>query len=540
MEQFIFKMNKLNQRGLWLIVVLLVTCFSTKSVNAQNKKPNILVIWGDDVGYDNLSAYNNGMMGYHTPNIDRIAEEGALFTDAYGEQSCTAGRSAFILGQHPFRTGLMTIGMPGSDHGIPDFAPTLGDILKTKGYKTGQFGKNHLGDQDKHLPTAHGFDEFFGNLYHLNAEDEPETYHYPKDPEFRKKFGPRGVIRSSADGPITDTGPLTMKRMETVDEEFLKGALEFMEGSADAGEPFFLWFNTSRMHNWTRLKESSKGTTDIGLYADGLVEHDGHVGQLLDKLEELGLMENTIIMYTSDNGAQKFSWPDGGASRFRGAKGSSWEGGHRVPLMVRWPGVIKPGTVYNDMISHLDWMPTFSEAAGIKDLPEKLRNGFEANGKTWKVHLDGESFLPYFKNEVKSSPRESYFYFGNDGTMNAVRYKDFKVHFNVWEGATHAMGGARMVTPVLPLIVNLRSDPFESAMDESGAWENWAFENLWLFVPIQVEVKNFLYTIPGYPFQAGSSLSAGGVNYSLIEKARAMKNLEDLIKQMDKLGPGNH
>ncbi len=533
-------MKKIKHTGVLVIVLVVVVCFSTKSVNAQNKNPNILVIWGDDIGYDNLSAYNNGMMGYQTPNIDRIANEGALFTDAYGEQSCTAGRSAFILGQHPFRTGLMTIGMPGSDHGIPDFAPTLGDILKSKGYATAQYGKNHLGDQDKHLPTAHGFDEFFGNLYHLNAEDEPETYHYPKDPEFKKRFGPRGVIKSSADGRVEDTGPLTMKRMETVDEEFLAGALDFLDRSSKNEEPFFMWFNSSRMHNWTRLKESSKGTTGIGLYADGLVEHDGHVGQLLDKLEELGILENTIIIYSSDNGAQTFSWPDGGATRFRGAKGSSWEGGHRVPLLVRWPGVIEPGSIYNDMISHLDWMPTLADAAGISDLPEKLKIGFEANGKTWKVHLDGQSFLPYFMKKTDSSPRESYFYFGNDGAMNAVRYKDFKVHFNVWEGAAHAMGGGRMVTPILPLIVNLRSDPFESAMVESGAWENWAFENLWLFVPIQVEVKNFLITIPDYPFQMGSSLSAGGVNYGLIEKAKAMNNLKELIIRMDKLGTGNH
>lgn len=529
-------MNKLKPISTLLIAFIVVTCFSTKSVYAQEKKPNILVIWGDDIGYDNLSAYNNGLMGYKTPNIDRIGNEGALFTDAYGEQTCTAGRAAFILGEHPFRTGLMTIGMPGSDHGIPDFAPSIADILKSRGYVTAQFGKNHLGDQDKHLPTAHGFDQFFGNLYHLNAEDEPETYHYPTDPKFKERFGPRGVIKSTADGRVEDTGPLTMKRMETIDEAFLDGALTYLEEASKNDDPFFVWFNSSRMHNWTRLKESSQRTTGIGLYADGLVEHDGHVGQLLDKLEELGLMENTIIMYSSDNGAQKFSWPDGGSSRFRGSKGSSWEGGHRVPLLVRWPGVIEPGTVYNDMISHLDWMPTFAEAAGIPNLPEKLKTGYEANGKTWKVHLDGQSFLPYFKNEVASGPRESYFYFGNDGTMNALRYKDFKVHFNIWEGSTHALGGGRMVTPVLPLIVNLRSDPFESAMIESGGWEDWAFENLWLFVPVQVEVKKFLMTIPGYPFQMGSTLSAGGVNYNLIKDTKTMKNIEEIMIKLDNVG----
>jgi len=521
----------------YIPLALTIGCFLMNGAYAQDK-PNILVIWGDDIGYDNLSAYNDGMMGYQTPNIDRLAREGAIFTDTYGEQSCTAGRSAFILGQHPFRTGLLTIGMPGSDHGIPDSAPTLGDILKTKGYKTGQFGKNHLGDRDKHLPTNHGFDEFFGNLYHLNAEDEPETYHYPQDPDFRKKFGPRGVIKSSADGSIEDTGPLTMKRMETIDEEFLAAAITFMEGSAKTEEPFFIWFNSSRMHNWTRLKESSQRTTGIGLYPDGLVEHDGHVGQLLDKLDELGLTENTIVIYSSDNGAQTFSWPDGGTTRFRGAKGSSWEGGHRVPMLVRWPGTIDPGTIYNDMISHLDWMPTLAEAAGIKDLPKILQDGFEANGKTWKVHLDGQSFLPYFRGDVKQGPRESYFYFGNDGTLNAVRFKDFKVHFNYWEGPAHALSGSHMITPILPLIFNLRSDPYERAQKDSGAWENWAFEQLWLFIPIQGEIRDFLMTIPQYPFQSGSTLSAGGINYNLIQKAGAMKQLEEVLKQLDELGAG--
>ena len=520
------------------IVLLGVASLSDVVLAQDTSRPNILVIFGDDVGYDNLSTYNLGMMGHRTPNIDRIAREGAIFTDAYAEQSCTAGRSAFILGQHPFRTGLLTIGMPGSDHGIPDTAPTLGDILKTKGYATAQYGKNHLGDQDKHLPTVHGFDEFFGNLYHLNAEDEPETYHYPKDPEFRKKFGPRGVIKSSADGNIEDTGPLTKKRMETIDEEFLAGALDFLDRSTEAEQPFFLWFNSSRMHNWTRLKESSVGTTGIGLYPDGLVEHDGHVGQLLDKIDSLGITENTIVIYTSDNGAQTWSWPDGGQTRFRGAKGSSWEGGHRVPLLVRWPGTIEPGTIYNDIISHLDWMPTLAEAAGIADLTDELKEGFDANGTKWRVHLDGYSFGPYFRGEVNAGPRDTFFYFGNDGTLNAVRYQDFKAHFNYWDGPAHALSGASMVTPILPLIFNLRSDPFERAQIESGAWENWAFEQLWLFIPLQVEIGTFLLSIPDYPFQAGSSLSASGINYGLIEKVGAMKKLEGLVEQLDAIGEG--
>ncbi len=308
------------------------------------EKPNILVIWGDDVGVHNISAYNHGIMGYETPNIDRLASEGVIFTDAYAQQSCTAGRAAFILGQHPFRTGLLTIGMPGSEHGIPDWAPTIADLVKDHGYMTGQFGKNHLGDQDRHLPTNHGFDEFFGNLYHLNAEEEPETYYYPKDQEFHKKYGPRGVIKSTADGTIEDTGPMTRKRMETADEEFLATGLDFIERAHKADKPFFVWMNTTRMHVWTRLKAESEGRTGIGLYPDGMAEHDDHVGMLLTKLDDLGIADNTIVIYSTDNGAETVSWPDGGITPFKGEKGTTWEGGFRVPLVVRWPGVIEPGS----------------------------------------------------------------------------------------------------------------------------------------------------------------------------------------------------
>ena len=429
----------------------------------------------------------------------------------------------------------MTIGMPGSDHGIPDWAPTMGDVLKSKGYATAQFGKNHLGDQDKHLPTNHGFDEFFGNLYHLNAEDEPEGYYYPKDSEFKKRFGPRGVIKSFADGNVTDTGPLTKKRMETVDTEFLNPALDFVERNAKAKKPFFLWFNTTRMHNWTRLKKESHGKTGVGLYADGLVEHDGHVGQILDTLDRLGLAENTIVVYSSDNGAQTFSWPDGGNTRFRGAKGSSWEGGHRVPLLVRWPGTFKPGTIVNDMIAHNDWMPTLAEAAGIPDIVGKMQDGFEANGKTWMVHLDGHSFLPYFSGKTKKGPRETFFYFGNDGTLNAVRYKDFKVHFNYMAGPTDILNGkAHMVSPILPIIFNLRADPYERG-DDSGAWETFLFENFWLFIPMQEKIKEFLMTIPQFPFQAGASLTATGINYDLLQRAKAVKQLEALTERLGKI-----
>src|SRR5262245_19773997 len=380
----------------------------------KNKKPNILVIFGDDIGWSNISAYNHGMLGYKTPNIDRLAKEGAMFTDYYTQQSCTAGRAAFILGQHPFRTGLLTIGMPGSPHGITAEMPTTADLLKPLGYATGQFGKNHLGDRDEHLPTKHGFDEFFGNLYHLNAEEEPESYYYPKDPEFRKKFGPRGVLNAKANGKggqtIEDTGPLTRARMPTFDEEVLKHATDFIERAVDDDKPFFVWFNTTRMHVWTHLKKESEGVTGVGIYADGMVETDGHIGQLLDKLEELGIDDNTIVIYTTDNGAETVSWPDGGNTPFRGEKGTTWEGGFRSPCLIRWPGVIEPGTVYNDIVSGEDWMPTLLAAAGEPDIKEKLLKGHKAGTKTFKAHLDGYNLLPFFKGE-EECPRKEIFYF---------------------------------------------------------------------------------------------------------------------------------
>ena len=370
------------------------------TLSAQDK-PNIVVIWGDDVGVHNISAYNHGIMGFKTPNIDRLANEGALFTDAYAQQSCTAGRASFVTGQHPFRTGLLTIGMPGSTHGIPDWSPTIADLLKNHGYATGQFGKNHLGDQDNHLPTNHGFDEFFGNLYHLNAEEEPETYYYPKDPEFRQKYGPRGVIHSYADGRVEDTGPLTRKRMETADQEFLGAGLNFIEKAHADEKPFFVWMNTTRMHVWTRLDPKQEGRTGIGLYPDGMAEHDDHVGMILDKLDELGIADNTIVIYSTDNGAETVSWPDGGITPFKGEKGTTWEGGFRVPMIVRWPGTIAPGTKNNDIFSHEDWMPTLLAAAGEPDIVEKLKNGHRANGKRFKVHLDGYNFMPRLAGEVE-------------------------------------------------------------------------------------------------------------------------------------------
>ena len=500
----------------------------TSPVWAAEKKPNILVIWGDDVGWSNISAYNHGMMGYKTPNIDRLAKEGAMFTDAYAQQSCTAGRASFVLGQHPFRTGLLTIGMPGSNHGIPDWAPTIADLLKPQGYVCAQYGKNHLGDQDQHLPTNHGFDEFFGNLYHLNAEEEPETYYYPKDPEFLKKYGPRGVIKSTADGKIEDTGPLTQKRMETADEEFMASSFAFIEKAHKADKPFFVWHNTTRMHVWTRLKKSSQGRTGIGLYPDGMVEHDDQVGKLLDKLDELGIDDNTIVIYSTDNGAETVTMPDGGNTPFHGEKGTTWEGGMRVPSLVRWPGLIKPGTIYNDVMSHEDWLPTLLHAAGVPDIVEKCKKGFETNGKTWKVHLDGHDFMPYFKGESDKGPRDTIYYFGQGGELNAVRWNDWKVHFANIEG--NIALGERVVTN-WPILVNLRLDPYEKMPHESDMYIRWYADNMWLFVPVQDKLKDFFMTIPQYPFQEGMALNAGNINYNTLKAAQALKKLNVLIEK---------
>lgn len=496
---------------------------------AQTKKPNILVIWGDDIGIHNISAYNLGIMGYHTPNVDRIAREGALFTDAYAQQSCTAGRASFILGQHPFRTGLLTIGMPGSPHGIPDWTPTIADLLKEQGYTTGQFGKNHLGDQDKHLPTVHGFDEFFGNLYHLNAEEEPETYYYPKDPDFRKKYGPRGVLHSYADGKggqkVEDTGPLNVARMPTIDEELFAAATKFIDKSVSDKKPFFVWFCTTRMHNWTHLKKESQGVTGIGLYPDGMVEHDKLIGEMLKKLDDLGIADNTIVIYGTDNGAQAATWPDGGTTPFHGEKGTTWEGGMRVPMLVRWPGVIKPGTIVNEIFSQEDWMPTLLAAVGEPDIVEKLEQGYKANGKTWKIHPDGYNFLPYFKGEAKKGPREEILYFGQEGDLNAVRWNDWKVSFASVEG--NIALGTRKVTN-WPIIANLRADPYEVMPYESMMYARWAADEMWLFVPIQQKVKGFLMTIPQYPFQQGASLNAANINYMTLKAAEALKRLQEL------------
>jgi arylsulfatase len=471
------------------------------SAQAADKKPNILVIWGDDIGWNNASIYHRGDMGYWTPNIDRIGKEGAMFTCWYGQQSCTAGCAAFITGQSPIRTGLTKVGLPGADIGLSDKYPTIAELLKPLGYATGQFGKNHLGDKDEFLPTRHGFDEFFGNLYHLNAEEEPENVDYPKNPEFKKKFGPRGVLKCTADGKVEDTGPLTKKRMETVDEEFLAAALDFMDRQQKAGKPFFVWFNSTRMHVFTHLKPESVGKTGLGLYPDGMVEHDGMVGQLLKKLDDLGIADNTIVVYGTDNGAEVMSWPDGGSTPFRGEKATNWEGGYRTPCLIRWPGVIKPGTVINDMCAHEDFLPTFCAAAGDPDVVAKCAKGYSVGGKTYKVHLDGYNLIPYFKGEVKESPRKEFLYWSDDGDLFAVRVNQWKIAFieqyhtglDVWRKGFERLR--------IPNLYNLRADPFERG-PESAAYD-WTYfaPRGFIIVPAQAVVAKWLESFKEFPIR---------------------------------------
>ncbi|HEU4712339.1 MAG TPA: arylsulfatase [Pyrinomonadaceae bacterium] len=467
-------------------------------------KPNILIIWGDDIGWFNISAYNHGIMGYRTPNIDRVAKEGCMFTDWYGQQSCTAGRAAFITGQSPIRTGLTKVGLPGADLGLQPEDPTIADVLKPLGYVCGQFGKNHLGDRDEFLPTAHGFDEFFGNLYHLNAEQEPECPDYPKEPEFKKKFGPRGVLHSwaNADGTqkIEDTGPLNIERMKTVDEEFLDASLKFIDKAVADDKPFFVWFNSTRMHIFTHLKKESEGVTGLGVYPDGMVEHDGHVGKLLDKLDELGIADNTIVMYSTDNGAEVMSWPDGGTTPFRGEKDTNFEGGWRVPCAIRWPGVIKPGTVSNEVFSHTDMLPTLAAVAGEPDVVEKLKKGYKSGKKTFKVHIDGYNLLPFVKGEVKENPRKAFLYWSDDGDLMALRVGNWKCTFMEQRAHGFKVWEEPLVAKRVPDLYNLRSDPFERATEDADLfYAKWKADRAFLLVPAQAIVAEFLKTFREFP-----------------------------------------
>jgi arylsulfatase A-like enzyme len=465
----------------------------------SGKKPNILIIWGDDIGWHNPSAYNRGMMGYSTPNIDRVAKEGGLFTDWYGQQSCTAGRACFITGQSPFRTGLLKVGLPGAKEGLSEKDPTIPGLLKNHGYMTAQYGKNHLGDRDEHLPTNHGFDEFYGNLYHLNAEQEPEHPDYFKNPELKKMFGPRGVIKSFANGKITDTGPLTIERMKTVDEEVTKGAMDFVDRAVKADKPFFLWWNSTRMHIWTHLKKESENKTGLGIYPDGLVEHDGHVGQLLDQLDKLGIADNTIVMYSTDNGAECFSWPDGGSTPFRNEKNSNWEGGYRVPCMIRWPGVIKAGTVFNGICSHEDMLQTLLAAVGESDIKEKLLAGHKANGREYKVRLDGYNLIPYFRGDVKDSPRREFFYWTDDGSLANLRYDRWKIVFMEQRGHGLDVWQEPLVTLRFPKLFCLRTDPFERADHEAGDYDRWRVDHAFVLLPAVAFVGQHLETFKEFP-----------------------------------------
>ncbi len=485
-----------------LAAILAVLAFIAGPVSAAKaKKPNIMVIWGDDIGQSNISAYTHGLMGYQTPNIDRIAEEGMTFTDYYGEQSCTAGRSSFIMGQSVYRTGLSKVGLPGAKEGMKEEDPTIAGLLKAQGYATGQFGKNHLGDRDEMLPTNHGFDEFFGNLYHLNAEEEPENEDYPKNPEFRKKFGPRGVIKSTADGKIEDTGPLTKKRMETVDDETVDAAVDFIERQTKAGKPFFCWWNGTRMHFRTHVKKELRGISGQDEYSDGMVEHDMHVGKLLKVLDDLGIADNTIVFYSTDNGPHMNTWPDAAMTPFRGEKNTNWEGGWRVPAMVRWPGKIKAGSWSTEIMHHMDWLPTFLAAAGEPDIKAKLKaGGVSAINRTYKVHLDGYNFLPYLTGKEKHGPRKEVFYFSDDGDLTALRYQDWKLIFMEQRVEKTLKIWANPFTPLrIPLIFNLRRDPYERSQLTSNTYYDWLIDRAYLLVPAQAYVGEFLTTFKEFP-----------------------------------------
>lgn len=465
----------------------------------SKKKPNILVLWGDDIGWYNISHNNRGAMGYSTPNIDRLAREGVDFTDYYGQQSCTAGRAAFITGQNPLRTGLTKVGLPGADLGLQPEDPTIAELLKPHGYATGQFGKNHLGDKDEYLPHMHGFDEFYGNLYHLNAEEEPEYEDYPKDPSYRERFGPRGVIHSFADGRIEDTGPLTMKRMETVDDDTSDRACEFIRNANDQDAPFFVWWNGTRMHSWTHLKEESKGLTDQGFYADGMVEHDGHVGKFLDLLDELGIADDTIVIYSTDNGPHFNTWPDAAISPWRSEKNSNWEGAFRVPCLARWPGQFPAGKVLNGIVSHQDWLPTFMALVGEPDIADKLVRGHQAGDKTFRVHIDGFNMLPYLTGEVDESPREYFGYVNDDGGIVGIRWGDYKAVFAEQRAKTMQLWAEPFVELRFPKIFNLRQDPFERADENANTYWEWSARHIWIIYGIQAYAAEQLASFMEFP-----------------------------------------
>nr|WP_237228390.1 arylsulfatase [Rubinisphaera sp. JC750] len=508
-------------------LLLAAVCFSLTGPSAYAAdKPNILVIWGDDIGMWNISHNNRGMMGYQTPNIDRIAKEGLSFTDYYGQQSCTAGRAAFIGGNVPVRTGMTKVGLPGAAEGWQKTDVTMATVLKSQGYSTGQFGKNHQGDRDEHLPTMHGFDEFFGNLYHLNAEEEPENRDYPRDmvlangKTFIEQFGPRGVLKCKADGKggqtVEDTGPLTKKRMETIDEETVAAAKDFIQRKNDADEPFFCWWNATRMHFRTHVKEEHKGLSGPtgNMYQDGMVEHDMQVGELLDLLDELGIAENTLVMYSTDNGPHFNTWPDAATTIFRSEKNSNWEGAYRVPAFVRWPGQFKAGETLNGIVSHEDWLPTFAAIAGAPDIKEKLKEGVELNGRKYRNYIDGYNLTDYLTGEAEECPRKEFMYVNDDGQVVAMRYDAWKGVFLENRGIGFEVWREPFTELRVPLLFNLRRDPLERAQHNSNTYNDWFIDRVYVLAPMQQLAARFLKTMQEYP----PSQTPGSFNLEKVQK----------------------
>ena len=527
-----------------LALAVIGSLFACGTANgADAKKPNIVIIWGDDIGQSNISAYSHGVMGYKTPNIDRVAKEGMMFTDYYAEQSCTAGRASFITGQSGLRTGLTKVGLPGAALGLQKEDPTIAELLKPLGYATGQFGKNHLGDRNEFLPTVHGFDEFYGNLYHLNAEEEPELPDYPKDPAFREKFGPRGVLDTKAsdtDDPtvdprfgkvgkqiIKDTGPLTKKRMETIDDDVANRAADFIQRQKAAGKPFFLWVNFTHMHFRTHVKPESKGQSGrwMGEYADAMIDHDKNVGAVLKALDDAGIADNTFVMYSTDNGPHMNSWPDAAMTPFRNEKNSNWEGAYRVPAMVRWPGHIKPGSLSNEIVAHLDWLPTLLAIAGDAQVTDKLLKGYTIGDMTYKVHLDGYNLVPYLTGEAAKSPRDSFIYINDDQQVTGLRYDNWKLAF-MEQRATGTMRiwSEPFTMLRVPKIFNLRLDPYERADITSNTYYDWMLDHAFIFVPAQDYVGKFLMTFKDYPQrQKSASFNLDEVMDKLTEGATGSK-----------------
>lgn len=510
--------SRLSWRCLVVVIGFSLLVESSGRLFAQETPPNIVIIWGDDIGQSNVSAYSHGLMGYHTPNIDSIAADGMMFTDYYGEQSCTAGRASFITGQHGLRTGLTKVGLPGAATGLQKEDPTFAELVKPLGYATGQFGKNHLGDRNEYLPTVHGFDEFYGNLYHLNAEEEPEHPDYPKDPAFREKFGPRGVLDCKATDKddttvdprfgkvgkqtIKDTGPLTRKRMETIDDDVAERAADFIARQSKAKKPFLVWVNFTHMHFRTHVKPESKGQSGrwMSEYADAMIDHDKNVGTILEAIDAAGIEDNTFVMYSTDNGPHMNSWPDAAMTPFRNEKNSNWEGAYRVPCAVRWPGKIEPGSVSNEIVSHLDWLPTLLAMAGDEEVKEKLLKGYKVGDKTFKVHVDGYNLVPYLTGEAEVVPREDFIYCNDDQQVTGLRYDNWKLVFMEQRArGTLQIWAEPFVTLRLPKMFNLRTDPYERADVTSNTYYDWLLDHAFLLVPAQEYVGKFLATFEEYP-----------------------------------------